>query len=266
MPTSGVSENTIQSFRFNLLATTALMPNITVSEVHLAGRGLAKRYALLPLSVALGLCFTIAQQAKADFIGAYALTNFTLTNTDNGGFPSFTNGTATTSDGGQTIVLTGGNGGSGFAGTTDLFINAIASGIVQFNWSYSSSDPSSTAYDPLSLDYLLGCGQYSPSSPQFTGPCDDGGYLLDGNYTQLADDSHQGLGQVTFSVTAGETFGFAVNTVDNTGGAGILTISDFSAPVPEPSFPAVLLGLTAAIAGAQRRRARSQPTNRGENQ
>jgi hypothetical protein len=251
---------------------------MSVSNGHLLGRAPGIRHILLSLSLALGLCSALAQKAKADFIGNftgdYALTNFTLTNTDNGGFPSFTNGfcslfndpadpkgpcgRSNTPDGQQSLQLTGGNGGSGIAGITDLVITATASGIVQFSWSYSSSDPSASANDPLSSNYQLGCG------PQFTGPCDDAGYLLDGNYTQLADDSNQRSGLVTFSITAGETFGFRVNTFDNTGGPGILTISGPSS-VPEPSFLAVLLGLTAAMMGAQRWKARKLRPHRGEN-
>lgn len=247
---------------------------MSVSEVHLLGRRPGLRHVLLSLSLALGLCSALAQKAKADFIGNftgdYALTNFTLTNTDNGGFPSFTNGfcslvndptdpagpcgRSTTLDGHQSVQLTGGNGGSGMPGTTDLFINAVASGIVQFNWSYSSNDPSSAGVSPF------GCTP--PEGRGFAGSCDDAGYLLGGTYFQLADDINQGSGSVTFSVTAGETFGFRVETLDNLGGAGIMTISSFS--TPEPSFLAVLFGLSAAIAVARRRMARSHATDIGE--
>jgi hypothetical protein len=210
-----------------------------------------KRRALIPLCAVLALCFALVEQAKGDFIGYYALTNFTLTN-------SFaTNGSATTSDSGQSVVLTGGNSGKGSFGTTDLTILAAASGIVQFNFSYFSTDPSSSGTFPN------GCG------PGFTGPCDDAGYLLNGSFVSLqcaglpcADDVHQGSGQVQFSVTSGEGFGFRVETMDNTGGPGVLTISGFSAPgtdpVPEPSATMFLLGLTGVIVAAQRRMARNK--------
>ena len=137
---------------------TVLRPNMSVSNGHLLGRESGIRHILLSLSLALGLCSALAQKAKADFIGNftgdYALTNFTLTNTDNGGFPSFTNGfcslfndpadpkgpcgRSNTPDGQQSLQLTGGNGGSGIAGITDLVITATASGIVAFRWGLHS--------------------------------------------------------------------------------------------------------------------------------
>ena len=206
-------------------------------------RDAGRRRALIPLCAVVGLCFALAEKAKADFIGYYALNNFTLTNS------ASTNGSAATPDAGQSIVLTGGNLGGGNAGTTNLTIFAAVSGMVQFNFSYFSSDPSSAGAP-------FGCGL------GFAGPCDDAGYLLNGSFVQLADDIHQNSGHVQFSVTSGQSFGFRAETMDNTGGPGILTISAFTAPAPdpapEPSTTTVLLGLTAAIVAAQRRMARSK--------
>jgi hypothetical protein len=204
-------------------------------------RGAGRRRALIPLCAVLGLCFALTQRANADFIGYYALNNFTLTNS------AFTNGSAKTPDAGQSLVLTGGNSGSGGFGTTDLSILANAPGIVQFAFSYFSSDPSSSGTSPR------GCGL------GFAGACDAAGYLLNGTFVQLADDIHQNSGLVQLSVTSGESFGCRVVTLDNTGGAGILTISAFNAPaVPEPRTTTVLIGLTAVIVAAQRRMARTR--------
>jgi hypothetical protein len=210
-------------------------------------RSAGRRRALIPLCAVVGLCFALAEKANADFIGYYALNNFTLTNS------ASTDGSKATPDGGQSLVLTGGNLGGGNAGTTDLTIFADASGIVQFNFSYFSSDLSSSGAP-------FGCGL------GFAGPCDDAGYLLNGSFVQLADDIHQNSGHMQFSVTSGESFGFRVETMDNTGGPGILTISAFSAPlvpsdtpaVPEPGTTTFLVGLTAAIVAAQRRMARTK--------
>lgn len=257
MQTSDVSETTYLRAFDLAYSQTAVSILTKASEVNLQ-QYLGKRRLLFSLLFTMCLASVLIPQAKADFIGYYDLTNFTLTNTDNEQFPSFTDGTATTPDGGQSVVLTGGNGGSGIGGTTDLFINAAAAGIVQFNWAFSSSDPSSAGTFPL------GCGL------GFTGSCDDAGYLLNGTFVQLSDDILQGSGLVSFAVTVGESFGFRVETLDNLGGAGVLTLSNFSAPadpspVPEPGYPAILLGLTAVMASVQRWKTRVR-ANQGGNQ
>src|ERR1019366_1957294 len=61
---------------------------------------------------------------------------------------------------GQSFVLTGGNNGSGLAGTTELSITAISTSLTKFDWSYSSLD-------------LAGL--------------DSAGYILGANRVQLAD-------------------------------------------------------------------------------
>ena len=224
MPTSGVLKY--------MSIKSLVSPHILGPTVRFLRARPIKR--TVPMGV-LALLAVFAVNAEADFVGYYALTNWTLTNTNNGNAPSYTNGTASTPDDGQTVVITGGNSGSGEYGATDLFITAAASGIVQFDWSYYSSDPSSSG------EYPYGCGL------GFTGSCDDAGYLLNGNYVALANDIDQGSGVVSFSVTAGETFGFEVETMDNLGGPGIFTISDFSAPVPEPRINVALIGLAAIL-------------------
>jgi hypothetical protein len=168
----------------------------------------------------------LATQAHASFVGYYSLNQFTLTNTESDGH-------AQTPDGGATVVITGPNDGSGNQGTTDLTIQAAANGIVTFNWSYSSLD-----------------------LPQF----DDAGFLLGGNFTLLADADGES-GHVSFAVATGEVFGFEMASVDNQGEPGILTVSNFSVPlpvtgIPEPA-PAVLLAVSGAIVAAYTSRARS---------
>lgn len=192
----------------------------------------------------LGLSIALTPQARAGLIGYYKLDNWALTNTDNGLFPSFTNGSAVTTDGGLSVVLTGGGSGSALPGTTDLVIQAIGTGLVQFRYSYFSLDIP-TAFNP-------GCG------PLSVDPCDLAGYLLNGNFTPLADDVNQQAGTTTaFAVRTGDTFGFRVVTLDNIGEPGILTVSEFAAPVPEPGTASVLLMALATMiaAGARSRRA-----------
>ena len=186
----------------------------------------------------------LAPSASASFIGAYSLGNFTLINSDGVGGLSNTNGFAMSPDGGMSVVLTGGNSGSGFAGTTDLLINAVASGLVQFRYSYSSLDV-----------------------PGF----DWAGYLLNSTFSQLSDtdgtcSSAPCPGMIQFSVSVGQSFGFRVGTMDNQGEPGVLTIFDFGAPgntttLPELGNGPVMVVLFAAYAAA--RLWRSKRSNRG---
>jgi hypothetical protein len=188
------------------------------------------RRALGALLFSAALC----PPAVASFMGDYALNQFTLTDFDSVGGLSGTMGTAVTPDLGLSIVFTGSHSGSGIGGYTDLTINALADGLVQFTYDYSSLD-------------LPGA--------------DLAGYLLGVDFFQLADtsgtcDGSPCPGAVSFPVSQGEIFGFRVQTLDNQGEPGILTISDFSAPgsdpvVPEPTALPVLLFLGAALVAAR---------------
>jgi hypothetical protein len=178
---------------------------------------------------AMAISAALAPQARAGFIGYYDIGNFTQTTTSDG--------FAYTPDLGLSVVVVGGNDGSGNYGTTDLVIQAPAAGMVQFNYLYNSLD-----------------------TPGFDGA----GYLLDGNFTPLADTNGQS-GTLSFSVNSGDVFGFQVWTADNTGEPGIFTVSNFAAPaggssgVPEPrTLPMVLL---AAIVAACRRMKRGRATS-----
>ncbi len=182
------------------------------------------RLLVIFLSVfALG---SLAPQAKAAFIGNYSLTNSTLTNDNADGFVS-------TPDNGQTIILTGGQTGSGVPGLTDLLFTAAGTGAVQFQYSYS-------ALDFPGFDYA--------------------GYLLGNAFTQLADfDGASGI--ANFTVSQGQRFGFRVGTTDNTGEPGLLTVSNFTAPasdggatVPEPATGPVLLFVAVTAIAARRMR------------
>jgi hypothetical protein len=163
------------------------------------------------------LAFSVAgvMPLEAGFVGNYQLGNFLLTNVEADGF-------AVTPDGGVSVVLTGGNTGSGQPGSTDLTIPANAAGIVAFTFLYSSLD-----------------------LPGF----DYAGYILGSTFLQFADSDGQSA-TVTFPVIAGQIFGFRIGTVDNTGEPGMLTISNFEAPggvseIPEPGTLAMVLAAAA---------------------
>ncbi len=180
------------------------------------------------LILAFGLLLILTVPAHAGFIGYYAPQNFTLFNTNADGF-------VTTLGGGSAVALTGGNTGSGLPGTTDLLIHAAASGVVSFEYFYMTFDD--PEFDSASY---WASGLVKPFQPLFSA-----------NPVPLS-----------FTVSAGDTVGFRVSTNDNTFGAGVLTISNFSAPqaVPEPTTGAliVLSAAGCAVWRAVRRRAASR--------
>jgi hypothetical protein len=201
-----------------------------------------RRRSTVSLQLAVMLGLAAIPHAKAAFISDYAIDMFTLSNTN-------ANGSVITPDAGLSILLTGGNTGSGLPGITDFTVTAAASGVVEFQFSFLSLDSKKAV-----------CGTNSNL------PCDYGGYLAGNVFTQVADDTNQVSGTVSFNVVAGQTFGFRVGTADNNGEPGVLTVSDFSAPqdsaavVPEPASAAMALAGLAGAFGVRRwRRFISRP-------
>jgi hypothetical protein len=179
------------------------------------------RYALATASLAAVAIPSAAKADPADFSGPYAPANWTFTNT--GGS---TDGSVNTAGAPVSISLTGGNSGSGTSGTTNFTIAAVASGMVSFDWNYTSAD---------------------------TGSYDIGNFLLNGTPTFLANNNG-GSGTFTIAVNAGDIFGFQVFSQDNSFGAGTLTVANFSAPVPEGSTLALFALGSVGILILMRRR------------
>jgi hypothetical protein len=162
----------------------------------------------------------LVPQAKAASI-PYPLSDFVLTNLN-------ADGTAVSLDGGISVILTGGNNGSGLSGTTDLLAIATGPGPIEFQYTYSSVD-----------------------DPTF----DWAGYLVGDQFSRLADTNGQ-FGSASFLVMGGDIFGFRVVTDDNTQEPGVFTISDFrvdSTAVPEPATLPLVLAAAMAIAVGIRR-------------
>ena len=165
------------------------------------------------------------------------LTNFVVNDTN--GPVGFPNGSVAISGDGLSAVITGSENGIGQPGEIDMTIDAIASSVVQFNWSYASGDPSSIP-DPGNPQ---GCGA------GFLGPCNIAGYLMNGTFFAVADDINQGSGSTTFTVGPGPnpSFGFEIETFDNSGSPTPITFSISNVtvtsadPVPEPGQTAVIL-------------------------
>lgn len=165
----------------------------------------------------LAACLALASPARASVI--FDSLSFTLSNnpTCNSGNNC---GSAVTANAGLSLVFTGENTGSGIGGNTDLLTIAPGNGLITFDWSYS--DANMVGYETV-------------------------GYLLQGTFFELANSNGQAGTDVMVSVLAGQSFGFEIQALDNTGEPGILTVSNFTAPsasIPEPGT----LGL--AIAGA----------------
>ena len=179
------------------------------------------RYALATATIA---AVAIPAAAKADFSGYYDPSHWTLTNTGD------SNGFVDTSGAPASITLHGGSSQSGNPGDTDFTIATAAAGAVHFNWSYFSTD---------------------------SGTYDSAYFLQNGVPIFLADNGSQGSGNFSIALTGGSIFGFRVSTADNLFGDGELTISEFSAPVPEGSTLSLLALGALGVVMVMRRRAQA---------
>ncbi|CCI07165.1 Genome sequencing data, contig C325 [Microcystis aeruginosa PCC 7941] len=169
----------------------------------------------------VGLTLAAASGASAATVSGfqtpYAPINWTFTNSNADGFVN-------TGGAPASISLTGGNNDSVNSGTTDYTTTAAAAGTVTFDWNYSTVD--GPFWDPF-------------------------GYLLNGSFTQVTNNGGGVFqnGTSTFNVLAGDSFGFRIFTRDNLFGRASVTISNFSAPIPEPSTVLSLLVLGGLGAG-----------------
>jgi hypothetical protein len=176
----------------------------------------------------LAMAGTAQAGTVVGFSGPFDVANWNTATTDDG--------SVNTAGAPASIVLTGGDSGSGIDSTTDFTIQIGQDTTISFNWAYETDDDNAF-YDPFG--YLLGTGS-----------------LL---FTQLtADDpivpQTTQSGMASVFVQAGQTFGFRGFSIGSELGAGITTIGDFQATsVPEPGALA-LVSLALLAAAATRRR------------
>ncbi len=172
------------------------------------------------------------QTASADFSGGYAVGNWNQSCSPAGCADD--NGTVDLSGAPAFIELIGSDTGSGDATRRDFTIAALGSGTFSFHWAYATNDSSG---DPM----------YDPA-----------GYWHNGQF-QLTQDGGaiSQSGDFSLQVAKGDLIGFHIGTTDNSFGNATMTISNFSAPVPEPASAAVMalgLAVVAGVAVARRRR------------
>lgn len=170
----------------------------------------------------LALALLGAGAAQAAFIGPYAVGNWTTNST--GG------GSVDTSGAPASITVVGPDTGSDTFRQIDFTIAAVADGIWSFDWSYSSTD-----------------------SPTFDGA----GWLLNGAFSLLANVNGSSGSSGAINVQTGDVIGFRGYATDDAFGPGFLTVTNFDAPVPEPTALSLFALGAAGLAAAKRRRARS---------
>jgi hypothetical protein len=186
-------------------------------------RCLAKTIAPIALvGATLGLAANPAQ-ALTQFAGYYAPANWTQSIQGDG----FIN----TGGAPVSIILSSANDAPfpPINQNTDFTIAAPLAGTVSFDWAYSTAD--GPFYDSF-------------------------GYLLNGDFTQLTDNGGGQVqsGSASFSVLAGDVFGFRQNSFDSCCGRASTTISNFNAPAAPGPLP--LLGAGAAFGWSRQLRRR----------
>jgi len=165
------------------------------------------------------LGFSSPALALSGFVAPFAPSDFTLSNTPSG------DGTIDTTDAATgTVVLTGSNDGSiSSSSTTWVLTNPTTQEFtITFDWSFAGDDYTHT-----------------PSEG------DRAGYLLNGTPFYLATKNGDASGPQILNLAVGQTFGFIVDTADNTGNAGVFTVSNFNAtatPVPFESDALPVVG------------------------
>jgi hypothetical protein len=174
-------------------------------------RPLGRRLRCTCLCLVALLMGVLAPQVRASVI-PYSVAAFQLSN-DNA------DGAAVVLNAGLALMLTGGNNGTGLSGTSDFLATAVAAGAIEFQYTYNSLD-----------------------APGF----DSAGYMIQGLFIQLTDTGGDS-GTASFTVAAGDVFGFRVATFDNTQEPGVLTISDFAVGAASAPEPATLPVMAAAF-------------------
>jgi hypothetical protein len=163
------------------------------------------------IKAALFLSLLMVSSVHAAFVNDYQVSNWTK---------SINSGSINSGGAPGSVTLISSDDWSGGNKNQDFTIAAAANGVVSFSWDYQTTDWNAS-YDPF-------------------------GWILNGAFTQITSNwgSNVQSGFFTFSVLAGDVFGFRANSVDSAYGAATATISNFNAPTEVPIPAAIwLLGL-----------------------
>jgi hypothetical protein len=175
------------------------------------------------------------------FSGPYAPGNWTAVTSGNGAI--------NTGGAPGTISMTSSDNWSYSSGNQDFTISLPDSGLISFNWSYTTSD-------------------WNPSFDPF-------GYLLNGSFFQLTNNTgpNSQRGSELVSVSISDIFGFRSRTTDNLYGSATTVISEFSGPynsedqpIPNPEPTTLLLmgvGVVGLIGAEARRRRKKKAIDNG---
>ena len=190
-----------------------------------------KTFSMAAAGAAFMMLGTIGSAEAASFTGVYDPSNWTLTNNNADGFVDTTNAPFS-------VSITGGDNESGWFGETLYTTTAVSSGLFSFDWSYITQDTFKDSFwDPF-------------------------GFILNETFTQLTIDGVGDISQFgTFStmLTAGDIFGFVVQTRDNNYFPATVTISNLSPQsVPEPTATLGFLMLGGMGAGSILKRKKNQ--------
>jgi hypothetical protein len=131
------------------------------------------------------------------------------------------------------IAIYGTDDWSGEWGSVDFFIQVPRSGTFSFDWSWQSFDVDVDGYD---FSY----------------------YNINNDYVFLSGTGGTS-GSISVPVSAGDVIGWRVEATDSRWGPGLLVISNFSAPVPEPAallLTSVATGLSVLVVRWRRRSVR----------
>jgi hypothetical protein len=188
------------------------------------------------LALALTTSAMLSGPALADFTGATAPGNFSVSNTGVLTGAGLALGSAAFSP--TQLLLTSSNSAGGCTGGVYSTLSSPCqvqatinlSGTYSFSWAYLTTDPDGPAGDIL-------------------------GVMVNGTRIALSDLGGAQAQSGTASFVASASFGWMLNCTDCTGGAATATISNFVfAPVPEPTPAVLLLGGLMALVVVQRLR------------